>query len=173
VSVRRNAGLPIAVPAIFILALQSAACTRKEVTGIVIEDGKRVSMEYTLKLSDGSVVESNVGREPLTFQQGDHEILPALEAALAGLAVDESKQVSLSAEQGYGLVDPAKLDEVEIDRIPEESRFRGAMLMTETEEGQSVRVRVLEVKEKVVVIDYNHFLAGQDLNFDLRILAIE
>jgi len=87
----------------------------------VIENGQSVSIEYTLKLDDGTAVDTNVGEEPLTYTQGGSEILPALEEALADQAVGDTKEVKLTAEQGYGPIDTEAYQEVELDMVPEDA----------------------------------------------------
>ena len=52
---------------------------------VAVSAGSAVSLEYTLTLDDQSVLESNVGKEPMTCVQGAHEIVPGLEAALEGM----------------------------------------------------------------------------------------
>lgn len=139
----------------------------------VIESGSAVGIEYTLKLEDGTTVDSNVGGSPLTFTQGSGEILPALEEALLGAKVGDTKEVLLTAENGYGPVNPAAFQEVPLDKLPEDARVAGTMLMAGGPDGQEHPVRVHEVKEETVVLDFNHPLAGKTLNFDIKVLSIE
>ena len=139
----------------------------------MIEDGNSVSIEYTLKLDDGSTVDSNVDGDPLTYTQGSNQILPALEEALLGLEVGDSKQVDLTAEQGYGPIDPRGYQEVEADRVPEDARTVGTMLMASTPDGQQQPIRVHEVRDDMIVLDFNHPLAGEALHFDVKILDVE
>lgn len=139
----------------------------------MIEKGNAVSIEYTLKLSDGTTVDTNVGEDPLVYTQGESEILPVLEEALLGLKVDDTKQVQLTPEQGYGVIDPAGYQEVEFDVVPEDAREVGTMLVATAPDGQEQPIRVREVKEETVVLDFNHPLAGEALNFDIKILSIE
>jgi FKBP-type peptidyl-prolyl cis-trans isomerase len=75
----------------------------------VVKDGSTVSIEYTLKLDDGSTADTNVGGEPLVYVQGEQQILPALEDKLAGMKADESRTVVLSPEEGYGPGPPGRL----------------------------------------------------------------
>lgn len=158
---------------LLIAVVVASAARAEEKEKIVIEDGNSVSVEYTLKLDDGTTVDTNVGEEPLTYTQGGGEILPALESALLGQAVGDSKQVKLTAEQGYGAINPEAYEEVPIDSVPENAREAGAMLVATSPEGQQQPIRVHEVKEESIVLDFNHPLAGQALNFDVTIVAID
>ena len=140
---------------------------------IVVEDGKQVSIEYTLSLEDGTTADSNVGGDPLQYEQGAGRILPALEAQLAGLKVNDTKHVTLSAENGYGPINPEAFQEVDSGQIPEEARKIGSVLVASDGAGQQRPVRVHEVREDKVVLDLNHPLAGETLIFDVKIVAIE
>ena len=139
----------------------------------VIENGNSVSIEYALKLDDGTTVDTNVGEEPLVYTQGESEILPHLEEALLGLEVGATKEVQLTAEQGYGVIDPVGYQEVELDVVPEDARTVGTMLVAQSPEGEEQPIRVHEVKEESIILDFNHPLAGEALNFDIKILAIQ
>lgn len=139
----------------------------------MIEDGSKVSIEYTLTLDDGSTADTNVGGEPLVYNQGQQEILPALEEALVGLAAGDTKKVMLTAEEGYGLVDPDGFQDVEPDIVPEDARTVGTMLVASDPEGNQQPIRVHEVADEKIVLDFNHPLAGEALTFDIKILEIE
>ena len=139
----------------------------------VVAQGKQISLEYTLVLQDGTEVASNVGKPPLLFTQGEQKILPALETALEGLRVDETKSVTLSPGDAYGPVDPAAFRDVKLESIPEEARSTGAMLVAQDSEGNSRPVRVHEVHDDKIVLDFNHPLAGKTLTFNVRVVAIQ
>ena len=139
----------------------------------MIENGKTVFIEYTLKLDDGTTADTNVGGEPLIFEQGTRQILPALEAELMGLKVDDTKQVKLSPEDGYGPVDPEAFREVETDSVPEDAREVGMLLLAQDPMGNRRPVRVHELSDEPIVLALNHPLAGQSVNFDIRVVGIE
>jgi len=139
----------------------------------VIENGSRVSIEYTLSLDDGRQADSNVGGDPLVYQQGSNQILPAFEAQLEGMRVDESKKFTLTPAEGYGEVDPGLRQEVDTEILPEDGRHAGAQLVSEDPSGNRSLVRVCEVRGDRAVLDLNHPLAGENLHFDVKIVAID
>ena len=139
----------------------------------MIANGHRVSIEYILTLADGTVADSNVGGEALVYEHGASQILPALEKELLGLSVGDTTQVSLTAAEGYGEVDPSLFHTVPASEIPEDAREVGARLTAESASGDRRVVRVREVKGDEIVVDLNHPLAGKDLEFEIKILAIE
>lgn len=157
---------------VFILAVPGWAEDKKG-GAAPISDGKQVSLEYTLTLEDKSKIDSNVGKEPLVYTQGAHEIIPGLEKQVAGLKVGESKRIEVPPAEGYGAVDPARKQEVEKNRIPEDARKVGAKLTGQGPQGQPIFAQVTEVKDTTVVLDMNHPLAGKKLIFDIKVLKVE
>jgi len=162
--------LVLAVAATFAL---SANAEEAEKESAVVAAGSQVSIEYTLTLDGGEVADTNVGGSPLKYEQGSGQILPALESELLGLAVGATKEVDLSAEQGYGPVNTELYDTVEAAQIPEDARTVGAMLVAQAPNGEQRPVRVHEVKGEEIVLDLNHPLAGKALHFAVKIIAID
>jgi FKBP-type peptidyl-prolyl cis-trans isomerase SlyD len=145
-----------------------AADTKQTVT-----EGKSVSLEYTLTLDDKSVVESNVGKQPLIYTHGTQQIVPGLEKALEGLAVGDTKEVTVPPAEGYGEKNPNALQEVQKQLIPPDALVVGTRLQGQAPDGHMVYPRVAEIKDDTVVLDFNHPLAGKTLHFDVKILAIQ
>jgi FKBP-type peptidyl-prolyl cis-trans isomerase SlyD len=155
------------------LATSAQAELQEGGSPMTVSDGKTISMEYTLTLENKEVLDTNVGGEPLSFTQGSHEIIPGLESALQGMKAGESKQVTVEPEQAYGEVNPKAIQEVPIEQIPPDARKVGVQLQGKDGQGRMVTPKVTEVKEQVVVLDFNHPLAGKTLYFDVKILDIQ
>lgn len=157
---------------VLILAVPGRADDKKG-GAMAVSDGKQVSLEYTLTLEDKSKIDSNVGKAPLIYTQGAHEIIPGLEKQLAGVKVGESKHIEIPPAEGYGEVDPARKQEIDKNRIPEDARKVGAKLTGQGPQGQPIFAQVTEVKDNTVVLDMNHPLAGKRLIFDVKVLKVE
>ncbi len=140
---------------------------------ITISSGNEISIEYTLRLEDKSVVDTNVGSEPLTYVHGSHRIVRGLENGLEGLKIGDTKEVAVQPEEGYGAVNPDAFREVDKEQIPPEALEVGAKLQSRDAAGRSIEVRVAEVKDNTVVLDFNHPLAGKTLYFDIKVLDIK
>ncbi len=138
----------------------------------VIAEGKEVSFEYTLSV-DGEVVDSSEGREPMVYTHGQNTIIPGLSRALEGMSVGEEKEVVIAPEDAYGMVDPNALQEVPTSSLPQDVELQvGMVLQVSGPEGQAFPVRVVEIKDENVVIDFNHPLAGKTLNFKVKIVSV-
>lgn len=139
---------------------------------MVVEEGKQVALEFSITLQDGTVYLSNTDQEPLTYKHGQNELLPALEKALSGLQVDDTKQVTLTPDDAFGSINPEAFVSVKPDTIPEEARKVNTILTTQDANGNTLNVRVHDIQDEQIVIDYNHPLAGKTVVFDLRVLGI-
>ena len=164
-----SAGVLAALLAMTLIPAASQAADTKQ----TVTEGKNVSLEYTLTLDDKSVVESNVGKQPLTYTHGTRQIIPGLEKALEGLAVGDTKEVMVAPADGYGEKDPEAMQEVQKKLIPPDALVVGSRLQGQAPDGHMVYPRVAEIKDDTVVLDFNHPLAGKTLHFDVKILDIK
>ncbi len=139
----------------------------------VVQAGSEVSFDYTLTDDSGKVVDSSKGREPMHYVHGKGQIIPGLEKELAGMAVGNEKKVTVKPEEAYGPVDPRAFQEIAKEKLPPEALKVGTMLMAKGPQGQGVPVRVHEIKENTVIMDFNHPLAGKTLSFDVKITDIK
>lgn len=140
---------------------------------MAVEKGKQIAIEYTLRIGDGDVVDSNIGGEPLTYTQGEQQIPPGLEEALEGMEIGENKEVTVHPEKGFGERSETALREVEKSQLPEDARKVDVQLQGRDTDGNIMTVRVAEVKDKTVVLDLNHPLAGKRLHFNVKVLDIK
>lgn len=133
--------------------------------------GKVISLEYTLKLEDNQVVDTNVGKDPLTYTQGANQIIPGVESAVEGMTVGESKHVVVAPSKGYGDRNLNAFQEIRKAKVPKDIRV-GTRLHGKDKAGHDVRPIVIEVKDDTVLLDFNHPLAGKTLFFDLKVVNI-
>ena len=139
--------------------------------GQVVQDGSIVSIEYTLTDDTGKVVDSNIDKEPLTYLHGSGQIVPGLERELTGMKLGDQKKIVVKPEDGYRM-NPDAFQEIPKDKLPPEAQKVGAMLATKGPQGETIAMRVHEVKDKTIVVDFNHPLAGKTLNFDVKVTDI-
>ena len=138
-----------------------------------IENDCVVAMHYVLSDGQGTVIDESPEGQPLPYLHGHQNIVPGLEAALTGVAVGETKKVTVRPEQGYGAREDGLVLRVPRDQLPSEMTPElGMTLAMETEGGQTVPVRVTEVTGEDVQLDANHELAGVTLHFEVRIESV-
>ena len=139
----------------------------------VVQPGAEVSFDYTLTDDSGKVVDSSKGKTPMHYVHGKGQIIPGLEKELAGMPVGAEKKVTVKPEEAYGPVDPRAFQEIPKEKLPPEALQVGTMLMAQGPGSQGVPVRVHEIKDNTVIMDFNHPLAGKTLSFDVKITEIK
>ena len=137
------------------------------------KSGDTVKVHYTGTLADGSEFDSSQGSEPLEFTLGAGSVIPGFEEAVSGMAVGDTKTVTIDADQAYGARNDQLIDTVPRNAIPDDIDLSiGMVLHAQSPEGHNLSFTVVEFDESQVKIDGNHPLAGQDLTFALEIVAI-
>ena len=131
-----------------------------------------VSMEYTLTV-ESEVLDSSEEHGPIEFLLGYQNIIPGLENAVEGMAVGESKDVVVTAKDGYGESDPSEIKDVSKDEFPDEIPLKpGVDLEMKDDEGHLVHGTILKVGEESIKMDFNHPLAGKELHFAVKVVGL-
>ena len=138
-----------------------------------VKTGDQVKVHYTGKLTNGEQFDSSVGREPLEFTVGAGQMIKGFDDAMPGMAIGEKKTINIAPEDAYGERSEEAIIEFSKENVPADMVLEPGMPLTlSNQEGQPVPVIVVEVKDDVVILDANHFLAGQELVFDVELVEI-
>jgi FKBP-type peptidyl-prolyl cis-trans isomerase SlyD len=139
---------------------------------MVIGKDKVVSLHYTLTGSDGEVIDRSEESEPFDYLHGAENIVPGLERALEGRGPGDELRVAVAAEDGYGERDEEMLLVVQRERVeaagPPEIGMR---FQADTPAGARV-FTITGIEGDEVTIDGNHPLAGETLNFDVKVVGV-
>ncbi len=138
-----------------------------------IEDGCTVTIDYSMTLDTGELIDTTKDTTPLTYSQGKGEIIAGLEKKMLVKDKGETFKVAVPAAEGFGESDPDALIEVPKSDLPPEALQTGAELQAEGPQGQSIEGRVVEIKENSAVVDFNHPLAGKTLHFSVTIVDVQ
>ncbi len=142
-------------------------------TPMTVQDGMVVSLDYSLRLDDGAVIDSSAAGEPLEFLQGAGQIITGLEQALYGMRVGDEKQVTVQPADGYGEMDPQGVQFFPAASFPQDMALEvGMALQAQDQSGHAYTVYVSAVQEDGVLLDFNHPLAGETLHFQARIASL-
>ena len=138
-----------------------------------VKIGDVVKVHYTGKLINGEAFDSSENREPLEFTVGAGMMIQGFDAAMPGMSVGDKKTVNISPAEGYGEKDPTAIIEFPKENVPEDMKLEPGMSLTLTnQEGQPFPVVVTEIRDEIILLDANHFLAGQELVFDIELVEI-
>ena len=146
-----------------------------------ISDNTFVQLSYKLNVGedgDLELMEETTPDQPLSFIFGTGNMLPAFEEKVAGLGVGDKFSFILSPEEAYGEFNDDHVIELpksvfEVDgKFDDQQVFEGNTLPMMDASGNRMNGSVLEVKSDIVVMDFNHPLAGETLNFEGEIVSV-
>lgn len=136
--------------------------------------GDLVQVHYVGKFEDGNVFDSSRDRkEPIEFQVGAGQMIKGFDAAVEGMALSESKTITLAPSEAYGESNPENIVSFPKDKLPPEMNPKvGDQLALQGQNGEQIPVVVIESNEEGVVLDANHPMAGKTLVFELELVGI-
>lgn len=152
-----------------------------------IEDGSEVTITYVGRTADGTVIDTTLtddfesgtdvsvvdgDHEPLTFEVGRREVLSALEDVVREMDVGERRTVRLTPGEAYGGVHEdliVQLDRDGVRDVAGEVPEPGMTIVTP----EGTDGRVVDVDDEAVTVDFNHRLAGEDVEFEVELLDVD
>jgi FKBP-type peptidyl-prolyl cis-trans isomerase SlyD len=142
-------------------------------TKLTVVDDLAVTLDYTLRLDDGQVIETTTGQKALEFLQGAGQLIPGLEQSLYGMAVGDEKEVEIAPADAYGEQDPDAFQLVPRDIIPADIELiQGMGLHLRDQSENVIEAYVADIRPDAVLFDFNHPLAGETLYFQVKISAL-
>lgn len=133
----------------------------------------RVRMHYELRDGRGNLLEQSEPDEPLEFVWGYSGLVSGLESAIAGMREGDEREVTVLPEDGYGTRDESNVFDVDREEFPDDAELEeGNEFVAEGEDGASLTMRIVELHEDHVTVDANHPLAGETLNFLVRVIEV-
>ncbi len=136
------------------------------------KQGDTVKVHYTGRFTDGTVFDSSVDGSPLEFTIGAEHVIPGFEKAVVGMNPGDQKTEVISADDAYGQRDEELVQVVDRNEIPPDFEPEvGQQLQVQADE-HVIPVVIIDVTDSTVTLDANHPLAGQDLVFEIELVAI-
>ncbi len=138
-----------------------------------IDKDSFVTINYLIRLGEKETYPADGQPEEISFCMGWGAMPAGLEEAMMGMEVSDHKVAHLTPEEAYGDQDPELIMEVpRTDFAPEVELKPGLVFETEDDEGHEVYFIVREIKPEAVVIDFNHPLAGRELEVDFTVREV-
>jgi FKBP-type peptidyl-prolyl cis-trans isomerase SlyD len=139
---------------------------------MVIQKDRVVTLDYSLSDSEGEIIDSSQGADPLVYLHGNENIIPGLEKHLEGKSAGDAVKCVVPAAEGYGERDEDLIFKVgKADFGPDADIQVGMQFEAHGEEGAQI-VTVLSIDGDQVTIDSNHPLAGEELHFDVKVVDV-
>jgi len=151
--------------------------TGQHISMSIVKENDNIVITFTGKLDNGIVFFEVPSSEPMKVKLGDSELPPTVEMAVVGMEKGESKKIRVSPDEGYGPRMKDLLHEVPRQTFGDRIDPKPGMVLSQKVEKDGVEkkvpVTVIEVKEDMVVLDYNHPLAGHHLTYELTVIDID
>lgn len=136
-----------------------------------VKKGVVVGIDYVLTI-DGEIIDETKG-ESLEYLQGYANIISGLEKEIEGLSVGDNKKVSIPPAEAYGEYDETQLVEIPRSEFPEEIPFvPGLDIEMTSVDGEILIGTIEEVLKETVLVNFNHPLAGETLDFDVTVATL-
>lgn len=135
---------------------------------MIIAKNTVVGVHYQLDV-DGQKIDAS-GEQPLVYLHGHGMMIPGFEKQLAGLKAGDKYNFQVSAAEGYGEFNQNAIVELDkqiflVDGSMSTEVFEGAQLQLTNQDGQPMVGIVQKIGDDKVTMDFNHQLAGKELNF--------
>jgi FKBP-type peptidyl-prolyl cis-trans isomerase SlyD len=139
---------------------------------VAIENNQMVAINYELKIG-GEVIDSNMGKDALEFAFGAGQLIPGLESRIQDMNEGDSREISVPCQEAYGEYNEEAKQMVPKEQFGDLELQVGMPLQAQGQDGNPIQVTVAAINDADVEIDFNHPLAGKDLNFSITVQTIK
>lgn len=141
---------------------------------IVAKEGLRARIHYTAQLTDGKIVGSSRGGQPLSFTIGRGKVLKGLEQGILGMQVGQVRAVEISPELGYGVRNEKLVMRLDRSKLPDNIMLeKGRVVQYRSETQEVVNLLIRDFDDESVTVDANHPFAGETLIYNVHLVALE
>lgn len=142
---------------------------------MVVKKGNTVGVHYIGTFEDGTEFDNSYSSDtPINFEVGSGQTIKGFDDAVFGMEIGEKKDINIPYSEAYGEPDPAAIQNVQKTQFPDDFEFvAGGTIQGTFSGGQNFMAKIVEVEDESVVLDFNHPLAGKNLNFSIELVSIE
>lgn len=140
----------------------------------MVEPGKNVRVNYIGTLNDGTEFDNSYKRgQTLDFTAGVGQMIEGFDKAVLQMNVGEKVNIKLTPEEAYGEKSEEAIVSFPKTNFPDDFvGVPGDRVSGQNDFGQPVEAVIVQVNESDIVLDFNHPLAGQELNFEVELVEI-
>ena len=141
-----------------------------------VKEHDTVSIAFVGKLDNGTIFIDYPTTSPMKIKLGEDDLPPTVEMAIVGMELGETRKIRVSPDEGYGPRMKDLLHEVPVQTFGDRIIPKPGMVLSQKVERDGVEHKVpatvIEIKDNLVVIDYNHPLAGHHLTYEVTVVGI-
>ncbi|MBU1111491.1 MAG: peptidylprolyl isomerase [Nanoarchaeota archaeon] len=149
-----------------------------------IENHDFVEVEYTGKLTDGTIFDTNVEEvakkngmhnlkasyKPVLICVGEKHLIPGLDAELVGKEVGKNYEAKLGPEDAFGKKDVKKVQLVPLATFKEHDMNPHPGMQVDFDGKMGT---VMRISGGRVMVNFNHPFAGRDVVYEFRVVRKE
>lgn len=147
--------------------IQPGDVLRLAYTAFAKESGMLVDTTDPEVAEEEGVDDENQTFEPRVVVVGEGHLFETVEQAIIGSEPGDDGSVVVPAAEAFGEEDPDLVETVSANKIPEDDRYPGAHVDIDGRHGFVERVIGGRAR-----VDFNHPLAGEDIEYDYEILEL-
>ena len=134
----------------------------------------KVELHFSLKLADtGELVDSTFEKKPAELVIGDGNLPAAFEAVIHGMTAGERKIERIEPKDGFGQHNPSNVQRIPKDQFDSSVELSEGLVVSFQDKAKSELPGVVStIDDTMVTVDFNHPLAGLDLEFEVEILSV-
>ncbi len=134
-----------------------------------IEINQTVKIMFEVRV-DGVLVDGSRSNKPFEFSFGTGQVIAGLEKRIINMKAGEAADILVPAKEAYGEYDPNAIQTMPKEQFDGIEELKvGMQIQGQDENDQPIQFIVKEIGEKEVIIDFNHPLAGKDLEYKIKI----
>ena len=140
----------------------------------IAKNGREVMVHYKGTFTDGTVFDSSYERgQAIGFTVGSGQMIQGFDSAVDGMRIGETKNVKIPSDEAYGPHHPEGIQEIDKSQFPDDFNFETGVMIEGQMGEQPIRGVINFVKDSTVVVDFNHPMAGKDLNFEIELVEVK
>ncbi|MGB9663446.1 MAG: FKBP-type peptidyl-prolyl cis-trans isomerase [Ignavibacteria bacterium] len=134
---------------------------------------KVVTIHYTLKDESGNLLDSTQGSSPFSFLTGHDQVIPKLEEEIDTMLIGGKKNILIAAEDAYGEYRNDLVHQINKENFPPDVELEvGMQFVTSAPDGTQMPFAIKQIDGDLVTIDFNHPLAGKNLEFEVELVDV-
>ena len=138
-----------------------------------ISESSAVTLHFSLSFEDGAVIDSTFDKEPASFTMGDGSMLNGFEAKLLGMKAGDEAVFEITPEEGFGQPNPNNIQTFTKSDFSADLQIEEGLLISFADAQQSELPGVVKsVDGDTVIVDFNHPLAGRNIQFSVVIVSV-
>ena len=134
----------------------------------------KVELNFALRLANtGELVDSTFEKKPAKLVIGDGNLPEAFEAVIFGMKAGDKKVERIAPKDGFGQHNPSNVQKISRDQFDPSVELSEGLVVSFQDKAKSELPGVVSaIEEQMVTVDFNHPLAGRDLEFEVEILSV-